>query len=170
MRLPILEILKEIHEICLNYKGLFTVPQFKNFERFITGIIVNDKADIQALSEGFELGKHCDSLHHFLSESFWDIEKVFATSISVIKHLPDLSRRFSPKGYFLIDDSLIEKFGQFMEVVGKLYDHSLGKYLEYAHCLVVLLYVEHHGNRYPLKFDLYRTEEDCQEAQEPIQD
>ncbi len=91
-KLPIIEIPQEIHDLCLNCKDTFSIPQFKNFERFITGIIINDEADIQALSEGFELGKHYDSLYHFLSESSWDIEEVFKTSISVIKYLPNSSR------------------------------------------------------------------------------
>lgn len=168
MRLPILEIPQEIHDLCSNYKAHFSVPQLKNFERFITGIIVNDKADIWALSQGFELGKHYDSLHHFISESSWDIEDIFKTSISVIKHLSEPARRFSQKGYLLIDDSLIEKFGKFMEAVGKLYDHSNSRYLDYAHCLVVLIYVDHYGNHYPLRFDLYRKEEDCQKAKQPF--
>lgn len=168
MRLPILEIPQEIHGLCSNYKDNFSVPQFKNFERFVTGIIVNDKADIWALSQGFNLGKHYDSLHHFVSLSSWDIEDIFKTSISVIKHLQEPARRFSQKGYLLIDDSLIEKFGKFMEAVGKLYDHSKSRYLEYAHCLVVLIYVDHHGNRYPLRFDLYRKEEDCQKINQPF--
>jgi len=167
-RLPIIEIPQEIHNLCLNYKDTFSVPQFKNFERFITGIIINDEADIQALSEGFELGKHYDSLHHFLSESSWDIEEVFKASISVIKHLPDPSRRFSPKGYLIIDDSLIEKFGKFMEATSKLYDYNEKKYLEYAHCLVSLFYLDHHGNRYPLRFDIYRSEEDCHQSKIPF--
>lgn len=63
MDIPILQIPKDIEELCQNYKDIFTVPQFKRFEQFITGIIINDKADIQALSHGFEHGKHYDSLH-----------------------------------------------------------------------------------------------------------
>lgn len=164
MSIPILEIPSEIHTGCLEYQNIFSVPQFKNFERFVTGIIINDQADVQALASSFNSGKHYDSLHHFLTQSSWDIEEVFETSISVIKHLPDTARRFSEKGYLLIDDSLIEKYGKFMEGTAKLYDHSDGRYLTYAHCLVTLYYVDHHGNRYPLRFDLYRTEKDCVQA------
>lgn len=166
MTIPILEIPKDIKSLCSQYRENFSTPQFKNFERFITGLIVNDQADIQALSSSFNLGKHYDSLHHFLSESSWDIEEVFRTSILMIKHLPDTSRSFSDKGYLLIDDTLIEKFGKFMEATGKLYDHNDGRFLDYAHCLVALIYVDCRGNRYPLRFDLYRTEEDCKKSTE----
>lgn len=164
MSIPILQIPKEIQELCQNYKSSFSIPQFKNFENFITGIIINDQADIYALSQGFEQGKHYDSLHHFVSESFWNMEQVFKTSVSVIKHLPDQSKRFHSKGWLIIDDSLIEKFGKFMEAVSKQYDHSQSKYLKYAHCLVALIYADKNGNRYPLNFDLWRSKQDCQEV------
>lgn len=115
------------------------------------------------MSKGFEQGRHYDSLHHFVSESDWNMEEIMKTSVSIIKHLPDESKRFSSKGWLIIDDSLIEKFGKMMEAVSKQYDHSEQRYLKYAHCLVALIYADKNGNRYPLKFDLYRTEDDCQE-------
>lgn len=161
MNIPILQIPKDIQTFCQNYKNNFTVPQFKHFENFITGVIINDKADIYTLSKGFEQGKHYDSLHHFVSESNWDMEEILKTSISVIKHLPDESKRFCSKGWLIIDDSLIEKFGKMMEAVSKQYDHVEQRFLQYAHCLVALIYADKNGNRYSLKFDLYQTKRDC---------
>ncbi len=78
-----------IHKLCENYNGVLKKPQFKNFERFITGIIINDRANVQALAQGFRRNGGYDSLHHFLSTSFWDYEKVLETSISAIKHLDE---------------------------------------------------------------------------------
>jgi len=166
MNIPILQIPKQIQELCQNYKHNFSVPQFKNFENFITAIIINDQADISALSKGFEQGKHYDSLHHFTSESYWNMEDVLKTSISIIKHLPDQSKRFNSKGWLIIDDSLIEKFGKFMEAVSKQYDHCCNRYLQYAHCLVVLIYADKNGNRYPLNFNLWRSKQDCQKTKQ----
>lgn len=163
--IPILEIPEDINKLCQNYNHIFGKPQFKNFERFITGIIVYDRANIQALAQGFNKGKHYDSLHHFLSEAKWDYEKVMETSISVIKHL-DKEYSFSKKGWLVIDDTLIEKYGKYMEASGKLYDHTKGCFLEYAHCLVALLYVDKRGNRYPLRFDLYLKEDYCERTKD----
>ncbi|MEW6104555.1 MAG: transposase [bacterium] len=163
--IPILEIPEDIHKVCQNYNSVFErKPQFKNFERFITGIIVNDKANIQALAKSFRRGRYdrYDSLHHFLSESLWDYEKIMETSISVIKHLDEPFSFSEKKGWLVIDDTLIEKYGKFMEGTGKLYDHTKGCYLEYGHCLVVFLYIDKRGNRYPLKFDLYLKEDYCE--------
>ena len=91
------------------------------------------------------------------------MEDVLKTSISIIKHLPDQSKRFHSKGWLIIDDSLIEKFGKLMEAVSKQYDHSDNRYLKYAHCLVALVYADKNRNRYPLNFDLWRSKQDCQE-------
>lgn len=166
MNIPILQIPKQIQELCQNYKSNFSVPQFKNFENFITGIIISDQADISALSKGFEQGKHYDSLHHFASESYWNMEEVLKTSVSVIKHLPDQSKKFHSNGWLIIDDSLIEKFGKLMEAVSKQYDHSQNRYLKYAHCLVALVYSDENSNRYPLNFDLWRSKQDCIEIKQ----
>lgn len=164
-KIPILEIPQEIDKVCQNYNHILKKSQFKNFELLITGIIINDIANIQALAQGFEGGQHYDSLHHFLSESSWDYEKIMEASISVIKQLED-KRSFSEKGWLVIDDTLIEKYGKHIEATGKLYDHSKGCFLQYAHCLLLLLYVDHRGNRYPLRFDLYLKEEYCQRTGE----
>ncbi len=123
--IPILEIPEDIHKLCYNYNTTFKKPQFKNFERFITGIIINDRANIQALAQGFRKNGSYEGLHHFLSESYWDYEKILETSISVIKHL-DEAHSFSEKGWLVIDDTLIEKYGKHMSAVGKFYNHSQG--------------------------------------------
>lgn len=48
-----------------------------------------------------------------------------------------------------------------MEAAGKLFDHSEGRYLEYARCLVGLCFADHKKLRYPLRFEIYRKKEDC---------
>ncbi len=73
---------------------------------------------------------------------------------------------FLKKGWLVIDDTLIEKYGKYIEAVGKLYDHSKGCFLQYSHCLLLLLYVDNRGNRYPLRFDLYLKEDYCEATKE----
>lgn len=161
MNLPILEIPNDLHELCQPYAPLFSKPQYQQFERFISALMITDDANIEALSEGYRLSQSYDRLHHFVSVSPWDVNDVLSQTISIIKTLPP-DRSFSADGALLIDDTLIEKFGEFMDGVGKLYDHSQSRYLEYAHCLVSLVYANHKELRYPLKFELYRKKEDCE--------
>lgn len=161
MQIPIIEIPQDIAQLCRPYESLFSKPQFLQFERFITALMVTDKADIEALSEGYKAVQSYDRLHHFATEASWEINDVLERSASTIKQLP-FGQRCHDNGMLIIDDSLIEKYGKAMAAVGKLWDHSQGRYLEYAHCLVGLIYADHKGLRYPLQFDLYRKEEDCQ--------
>lgn len=168
MTIPILEIPEEIASVCDAYRPIFSKPQFKHFERFLTGLVISDEANIEALAEGFQLSQSYDALHHFVSEPAWDINHVLDHSVSLIKSLPD-GQRFHEKGMLIIDDTLIEKFGKLMEGAGKLYDHAKGGYLEYAHCLVGLCWADHKKLRYPLRFELYRKEEDCETSGETFQ-
>lgn len=161
MSLPILEIPAEISKLCQPYRPLFSKPQFRQFERFLTALLVADKANIEALAEGYRLSQSYDALHHFVSESPWEINDVLEQTVSVIKALSD-NQGFHNKGMLIIDDTLIEKYGKLMEAAGKLYDHSQGRYLEFAHCLVGLCWADHQKRRYPLRFEVYQKKKDCQ--------
>lgn len=161
MILPIVEMPKDIEELCQPYEPLFSKPQFLQFERFITGLLITNKADIAALSEGYRMSQSYDRLHYFISESPWEINDVLEKTVSVIKHLP-ADRTFSADGMLILDDTLIEKYGKAMEGTGKLWDHSDGRWLEHAHNLAGLVYGNHKALRYPLQFKLYRKEKDCQ--------
>lgn len=160
MMLPIVEMPKDIEELCKPYEPLFSKPQFLQFERFLTGLMITNKADIAALSEGYRMQQSYDRLHYFISESPWDINNVLEKTVSVIKQLP-ADRRFTTDGLLILDDTLIEKYGKTMEGSGKLWDHSQSRWLEHAHNLVGLVYGNHTGLRYPLQFGLYRKEDDC---------
>lgn len=160
MTIPILEIPEEISEVCQLYKPLFSKPQFKQFEKFLTALMISDHADIEALSEGYQLSQSYDALHHFVSESPWDINQVLEQTVSILKSLPE-GQQLHDKGMLIIDDTLIEKFGKLMEATGKLWNHSDNRFLKYAHCLVGLCWSDHNKLRYPLRFELYRKEEDC---------
>lgn len=70
------------------------------------------------------------------------------------------------QGWLVIDDVIIDKSGKKIEMVGKLYDHAQGKYLDYAHCLVQLWYADSRGIGYPLKSELYIKKELLKNASE----
>jgi len=109
--------------------------------------MISDDADIESLAEGFRLSQSYDSLHHFASESPWDINDVLEQTVGILKTLPE-DRRLHEKGMLIIDDTLIEKYGKLMSAVGKLWDHSENRWLEYAHCLIGLCWADHRKLRY----------------------
>jgi len=159
MTLPIIEIPEEISSVCGLYQPVFSKPQFLHFKQFFLSLLITDGADIDALAAGFRSFQSYDALHHFVSEGTWDINDVLEQTVTVIKDLPS-GQCFHEKGMLIIDDTLIEKYGKMIEGTGKLWDHSNSRYLTYAHCLVGLCWADHKNLRYPLRFELYRKEED----------
>jgi SRSO17 transposase len=174
MILPIMEIPDDLHRLCTPYQSLFSKPQFSQFEKFITGLMVSNEANLDALSEGYRAAQSYDRLHHFVSNASWDINDVLEKTVSVIKQMPT-DRTFTPDGMLVIDDTLIEKYGKLMEGAGKLWDHSQSRWLPYAHNLVGLAYANHRHLRYGLKFEMYNkketsvtTEKEAEEAGKPV--
>jgi hypothetical protein len=161
MSLPILEIPEDISRLCTEYKTSFSKPQYLQFERFITGLLVSNDADIESLAEGYRINQSYDNLHHFVADSPWEINHVLEQTVRTLKNLPD-GQRLHELGMLIIDDTLIEKFGKLMEAAGKLWDHSQGRYLNYAHCLVGLCWADHRKLRYPLRFEVYQKQDWCQ--------
>lgn len=161
MTLPILEIPEDLSRLCQPYRPVFSKPQFRQFERFLTALFVADEANIEALAEGYRLSQSYDALHHFVNGSPWEINDVLEQTVGVLKSLPP-GQCVHDRGMLIIDDTLIEKYGKLMEAAGTLYDHSQGRYLSYAHCLVGLCWADHQKLRYPLRFEVYRKQEDCQ--------
>ena len=161
MTLPILEIPEDVSRLCSAYSPAFSAPQYRQFEKFITSLMISDHADIEALASGYRLAQSYDALHHFVSESPWDINDVLEQTVGVLKNLPD-GQGLHEQGMLIIDDTLIEKYGRLMEAAGKLWDHSQGRYLNYAHCLVGLCWSDHKKLRYPLRFEIYQKQDWCE--------
>jgi len=161
-QLPILEIPEDISRLCSFYSPAFSSPQYRQFEKFLTALMISDHADIEALASGYRLSQSYDALHHFVSESPWEINDVLDHTVGVLKNLPD-GQGLHEQGMLIIDDTLIEKYGKLMEAAGKLWDHSQGRYLNYAHCLVGLCWSDHKKLRYPLRFEMYQKKEWCDE-------
>lgn len=135
------------------FDELFSHNQFNRFQEYLSGLIIGEDKNILDISHFIDRNKSYDNIHHFISNSNWDTDKFTDKMIDVIKadkHLAPM-----PTGWLVIDDVIIEKFGKKMEKVGKLYDHSEGRYLNYAHCLVQLSYIDARGIGYPLKTELY---------------
>ncbi len=155
--LPVIKIPKEVEEFSKEYVPAFSQAQYYQFQKFITGMMISDTFDIEALSKGFKVSQSYDALHHFVSEGDWSIDEVFNFNIGIIKQMP-LDRTFTDDGILAIDDTLIEKFGKHIEGVSKQYDHAEGRYVQYAHNLLGLIYINPQETiRYPLNFSFYRS-------------
>ena len=112
MSLPIISIPSTINKLLSEYSGFFTKPQFGNFRRLITGLIVSENKTLQKINDQF--GKrNQSSLNRFVSNSKWDLDQLNSLRIkTVVSHLS-----LEKKGVLIIDESLNHKTGKHMELV-----------------------------------------------------
>jgi len=90
-----------------NFKDLFIEPQFENFTVYPLGLQLEVKrTNIQTIDECRIKGNY-NSLHHFLTNSPWDEEKVNNRRIEIIQK--DKRTRSYPDGSLIIDDVACEK-------------------------------------------------------------
>ena len=89
------------------FKDLFTKSQFENFKVYPLGLQLEVKrTNIQTINECRPKSNY-DSLHHFLTNSPWDEEKVNNRRIEIIQR--DNRTKSRPHGALVIDDVACEK-------------------------------------------------------------
>ena len=89
------------------FKDLFIEPQFENFKVYPFGLQLELKrTNIQTIDECRPKSNY-DSLHHFLTNSPWDEEKVNNRRIEIIQR--DKRTRSYPDGSLVIDDVACKK-------------------------------------------------------------
>ena len=135
------------------FKQEFSHNQFNHFQQYLSGLIISQDKNILEISNFIDKGSTYDNLHHFISNSNWDYNQITDKMVEIIKQ--DKHLKPIPAGWIVVDDVLIDKTGKRIEMVSKFYDHSSNTYLDYAHCLVQLYYVDSRGVGYPLKAALY---------------
>jgi len=88
-----------------------SIPQLKNIEKYLTGLIVSDKATISTVNsmflDGILDGKDQSSLNRFLTESDWDEEEVNEKRIQLLQE--HSQTRWNKNGVVSIDDSIVHK-------------------------------------------------------------
>jgi len=137
------------------YKDFFTKPQFKHFKNFVTGLIVSENKTIQEINDGFGQ-KDQSSLNRFVSHSSWDLNELNLLRLKNIKnHIP-----LKKKGTIIIDESLLHKTGEKMELAG-LHRSGISKNIEWGHMSVNAFYTDSDNNDFPVKTDIYVREQDC---------
>ncbi|MCG2718201.1 MAG: transposase, partial [Nanoarchaeota archaeon] len=140
------------------FKGVFSRPQFDNFRRLVTGLVLSERKNIQEISSVFGV-RDQSSLNRFVTQSSWDFEEVDRRRLRfAVKHFG--SRK---EGFIVLDDTVTKKFGKKME---KANYHRSGvtKRKEWGHCFVDTLYVEPDSDvMYPVKISSYLRNVDADE-------
>ena len=130
------------------FKPCFSKPQWMHFKTYLHGLLLGEKGEknIEDIAGNVLDGKHQSSLNRFLTKRRWDLKKL--NGIRLREALHDRNG-----GILVLDDMLIEKFGEMMDGVGYLMDHCSGRTV-LCHNVVSTFY--HHGNQsLPLYFQPY---------------
>ena len=155
MSMPIICTPPVLNTLFNPYKDFFTKPQFKHFKNFVTGLIVSENKTIQEINDGFGQ-KDQSSLNRFVSHSSWDLNELNLLRLKNIKnHIP-----LKKKGTIIIDESLLHKTGEKMELAG-LHRSGISKNIEWGHMSVNAFYTDSDNNDFPVKTDIYVREQDC---------
>lgn len=155
MSLPIICIPPVLNRLLNPYRGFFTKPQYNNFRRLVTGLIVSENKTIQEINDGFN-ERNQSSLNRFVSHSMFDIDDLNNLRLQQVKGNLLLKKN----GAIIVDESLLHKTGRAMELAG-IHRSGVTKKLAWGHMVVNSYYTDADNNDFPVKTDVYVRKKDC---------
>ncbi len=150
---PLVEIPELVQHYAPLYRGVFSAEALKEFERYISGLIVSENKTVDGINRLFVVeSRNQSSLNRLLTESPFSLETLNQARLDMLAQLP--GTQMKPKGVFSIDDTLLTHYGQEFEQIAKLWDHVSGSYV-WAHDLVTIHYSDDETD-YPVLFQLWQ--------------
>jgi len=155
----IADIPRRLGHLLSKFKKYFTKPQYRNFCRTITGLIVAGKGehDIKSINELFIDRKNQSSLNRFITESKWNVEAVSRMGVEL---LMKETERDPTVEYKVIDDTVCRKYGRRTEMA--CYNHSSTMGTVLSHDYVASMYVNN-GVATADGLRLYGSKKRCRE-------
>ena len=75
--IPLVGIPDFVHKYAQEYEDLLSEALMEHFERYLTGIYVCERRNVQAINDSFAVDiKNQSSLNRFLTEYKWSYEKL----------------------------------------------------------------------------------------------
>lgn len=111
---------------CRRFDDLFNHPaQKKGFRHYLGGLLGESERKNLSQMAADSVGVTYHSLHHFLTESVWDADRLNERRLEVMNKCSQtrISQGFS----LIVDDSGHRKSGNFTEGVGRQYIGEIGK-------------------------------------------
>jgi SRSO17 transposase len=137
------------------FRGCFHSRSFELFVRYITGLILSENKTVEGLNSIFVQKTDQSNTNRLLTEYPW-LKTDFSDEFKLLfkEH-----KIFSSFCFFVLDDSLLEKIGKYIESAGYHYDHSKNEYV-YGHQIVTSGFV-FNSEFYPFLIELYTKVEEC---------
>jgi hypothetical protein len=168
---PLVEIPELVRHYAPFFKDVFSTAAQKEFERYISGLIVSENKTVDGINRLFVIeSRNQSSLNRLLTKSPFSLDELNQARLDLLDSLP--GTRMKPKGVLSVDNTLLTHYGQGFDQIAKLYDHVTGAYV-WAHDLVTLHYSDDDTD-YPVLFQLWepmdveQLEKGLRAAQVPI--
>jgi len=121
MELPIVAVPAYIEELSTEFADLFTQERlFNQFKRLMTAFPIAEKCTIAHMNGLFTEHTNQSNLNRFVTTSNWDMDELNRRRFRIINEIEG-------DGAVIIDDYLVEKYGEEIYGVDWHYDHSTGK-------------------------------------------
>jgi SRSO17 transposase len=151
--LPIVEIPQFVQAYTTHFQDLFSPALFDHFQRYIAGLYISDRRNVEAINKLFVIEvKDQSSLNRFLTEYEWFPQALNQRRLTLLRQ--DAQTAPKRSGVLILDDTYNEKFGKHFEAIGKYFLPSK-KYHALAHNVVTLHYADTVCD-YPLEMKLYK--------------
>lgn len=162
--LPILDFPSVVARYADQFDPLFAnAQQQRHFREYVSGLILADKATVEAINGLFVESNDQSALNKFLTHAPWDETALNARRLQLEREALQRAGASARQGYLILDDTLAHHVGQAMELIAKLWDHAEHRYV-WAHNLVTSFYVNG-AHRFPVNFRLWQQFQEKAEKQ-----
>lgn len=154
--LPMVEVPEIVHHYAPFFESVFSPDASKQFERYISGLIVSENKTVEGINRMFVIDvRNQSSLNRLLTESPFSVEALNCARLALLESIP--GTRMKPKGVLSLDDTLLTHYGKCFDKIAYLYDSAQDRYV-WAHNLVNLHYSDDQTD-YPVRFTLWEPAE-----------
>ena len=162
--LPILDFPSVVAHYADHFDSLFAnAQQQQHFREYVSGLILADKATVEAINGLFVTSNDQSALNKFLTHAPWDEEALNRRRLQLERDALQRASASAQQGYLIVDDTFAHHVGQQIEWIAKLWDHSEHRYT-WAHNLVTSFYVNR-AQRFPVNFRLWQQFQEKAEKQ-----
>ncbi len=164
----IVEFPQVVQEALARFGDLFpNEPQRVHFAEYLTGLYVAERKTVTGINVEFAETTDQSCLNRFLTAADWDVQAVNRRRLDLLQEEP--STRYSAQGVIALDNTLIDKHGQYIQDTGWFWDHAEERY-KIAHDYLIANYVCTSGKHYPLDFRRFQKRELCECLEVPFRD
>lgn len=139
------------------FRQNFYKRSFDLFVRYITGLVISENKTVNGIANQYIESTDQSNQNRFLTEYPW-LKDDFTDGTKTLLKERKLLSSFS---FFVIDDTLIEKYGEYIAAFGKHYDHSKNRFI-FGQQVLTSGYVMN-DQFYPFRLDIYTKKERCNE-------